>query len=162
MTQKTRVQSQYALIGGLLIFLFAMQAMLNLQWRWLAEIQKIESYRQVTGYLLFIYFGLQLRLGFVRARKRTVGLRREFDLHKWQGMFGPVLFYIHSIHIGYAYQALLTAAFLGNCLIGYLGPHTLPWRHKWYLSGWVMAHVCLAMLALGLMLLHMKIVYQFS
>ena len=152
----------YLLFGMSLIALFSAQLMLELRWHWLANLQAGEFYRQFTGYLLLAYVLMQSRLGLKRIRQQTTKLRKAFDIHKLQGVFGPIVFYIHSIEVGYAYQMLLAFVFLGNCIIGYLSPHALQWRSQLYLLSWTLIHISLAILTLGLMLFHIFVVYNYS
>ena len=152
----------YLLLGMGLLSLYAAQLMLELRWEWLAQLQAGEIYRQFTGYLLLSYVLLQARLGIKRVRNQTTALRKEFDMHKIQGVFGPVVFYIHSVEVGYAYQLLLAFVFLGNCIIGYFSPHALQWRNKVYLLSWTITHISLAILTLVLMIFHIYVVYQYS
>jgi len=161
-TAALNTDQSYLLLGMGLLALFAAQLLLQLRWSWLAELQAGEFYRQFTGYLLLAYVLLQSRLGYKRNLQRHNRLRKEFDIHKIQGVFGPVVFYIHSIEVGYAYQMLLAFIFLGNCIIGYLNPHALNWRSQAYLISWTVVHISLAILTLGLMLFHIFVVYRYS
>jgi len=157
-----RPDQTYLLLGTSLLMLFMAQLLLELRWTWLAQLQQGEFYRQFTGYLLLAYVLLQSRLGIKRMRNRVTNLRKEFQLHKLQGLLGPIIFYIHSIEVGYAYQMLLAFAFLGNCIVGYLSPHALPWRNQIYLISWTAIHISLAMLTLILLLFHIFVVYNYS
>ena len=152
----------YLMLGMGLLLLYIAQLMLELRWNWLVQLQQGEVYRQFTGYLLLSYVLLQARLGIKRVGGQTSKLRKEFDMHKIQGVFGPVVFYIHSVEVGYAYQLLLAFVFLGNCIIGYFSPHALQWRNKVYLLSWTITHISLAILTLVLMIFHIYVVYQYS
>ena len=152
----------YLMLGIGLLALYSAQLMLELRWEWLASLQQGEFYRQLTGYLLLAYVLMQGRLGLQRLGRQSQQLKKEFELHKIQGVLGPVVFYIHSIEIGYAYQTLLAFVFLGNCIIGYLSPHALQWRHRLYLYSWTIVHISLAILTLVLMLFHIYVVYTYS
>ncbi|MDH5407936.1 MAG: hypothetical protein OEY00_04945 [Gammaproteobacteria bacterium] len=152
----------YLVWGMSLLALFAAQLLLGLRWEWLAQLQQGEVYRQFTGYLLLSYVLIQARLGLKRVKNQTTNLVKEFDMHKIQGVFGPLVFYIHSIEVGYAYQLLLAIVFLGNCIIGYFSPHALQWKNKVYLLSWTITHVSLAVLTLFLMIFHIYVVYQYS
>lgn len=159
---KTDSNRTYLMLGMGFLMLFTAQLMLELRWNWLAQLQQVEFYRQFTGYLLLAYVLLQTRLGLKRIRNKVGNLRREFDIHKIQGVFGPLVFYIHSIEVGYAYQMLLAFVFLGNCIIGYFSPHALQWHNRLYLLSWTVIHISLAMLTLALMLFHIFVVYNYS
>lgn len=152
----------YFLTGLSLIALYLTQLLLNLRWEWLGNLQSDEIYRQFTGFLLFAYVFMQGRLGLKRIRKSATSVSALFYSHKTQGVFGPVVFYIHSIDAGFAYQLILTFVFLGNCVVGYISPQAIPIRNKLYVLSWTVLHVGLAIMTFILMFFHMFIVYYYS
>lgn len=161
-TLKLDTNQTYLLLGMTMLALFSAQLLLELRWEWLAQLQEGEVYRQFTGYLLLAYMLLQSRLGLKRVRNQARNLAKEFDTHKIQGILGPVVFYIHSIEVGYAYQMVLAFVFLGNCIIGYFSPHTIQWRSKVYLLSWTITHISLAIMCMVLMIFHIFVVYNYS
>lgn len=152
----------YFLLGSTLIMLYMMQLTLNLRWEWLDNLQQGEIYRQFTGFLLFAYVLMQGRLGLKRLRRPSSSISTLFYSHKIQGVFGPIVFYIHSIDAGFAYQLLLTVVFLGNCVVGYLSPQAIPIKNKLYVIAWTVLHIGLAILTFVLMFFHMYVVYYYS
>lgn len=152
----------YLLTGIALISLYACQLVLNLRWEWLDNLQSDEVYKQFTGFIVFAYVLMQSRLGLQRVRGSSASLSQLHYSHKIQGVFGPVVFYLHSIDIGFAYQVILTFAFLGNCIIGYLSPHTIPIKNKLYYLGWTILHISLAIMTFVLILFHIFVVYYYS
>ena len=152
----------YFLAGFTLITLYLIQLLLNLRWEWLDNLQRDEVYRQLTGFLLFAYVLMQGRLGLKRLRKPDTSFSALFYSHKIQGVFGPVVFYIHSIDAGFAYQLILTFVFLGNCVVGYISPQAIPIKNKLYVLSWTVLHVGLAIMTFILMFFHMFIVYYYS
>lgn len=152
----------YLLVGFFLLALYFTQLNFNLRWIWLDNLQRGEVYQQVTGFLLLAYVILQGRLGFQRLRKPTIPFSSVLKSHKIHGVFAPVLFYIHSMDVGFAYQVVLTFVFLGNILVGYLSPQVIKLRRKWYILSWTILHVGLAILTLVLMLFHIYVVYYYS
>ena len=152
----------YFIAGSVFVSLYLTQLLLNLRWEWLDNLQNDEVYRQLTGFLLFAYVLLQGRLGFKRLQNTSSSIVTLFYSHKIQGVFGPVIFYIHSIEAGFAYQLILTFAFLGNCVVGYLSPQVLLIKNRLYLIGWTILHVGLAILTFLLMFFHMFVVYYYS
>lgn len=153
---------RYALAGTFLIVLYIMQLTLNLRWEWLDNLQSGEVYQQFTGFLLLTYVLIQGRLGLHRFRKQSSKYRILLEQHKSQGILGPIIFYIHSIDIGFAYQTVLVVVFLGNIIVGYLNPQAIPIRNKIYTVSWTILHVGLAILTLSLMIFHIFIVYYYS
>ena len=152
----------YLLAGASFIALYMAQFILGLRWEWLDNIQSNEVYRQITGFLLLAYVLMQGQLGLRRLNKSSSSYRAVLGSHKIQGVFGPVLFYVHSIDIGFAYQIVLTFAFLGNCIVGYLSPQAIPLKNKMYILSWTIIHIGLAILTLILMIFHIFIVYYYS
>ena len=152
----------YLLVGSLLLTLYFIQLNLNLRWLWLDNLQGNEVYQQVTGFMLLAYVILQGRLGYHRLRYPKKSFAPLLKSHKLHGVFGPLLFYVHSMDIGFAYQVVLTFIFLGNSLVGYLNPQALKVRVKWYVLSWTIVHVSLALLTLALMLFHIYVVYYYS
>lgn len=152
----------YFITGVALVTLYLTQLLLNLRWEWLDNLQSDELYRQVTGFLLFAYLLMQGRLGLKRFRKSETSFSALFYSHKIQGIFGPILFYIHSIDAGFAYQVVLTSVFLGNCVVGYLSPQAIPIKNKFYILSWTILHVGLAIATFMLMFFHMYVVYYYS
>ena len=152
----------YLVLGMSLVTLFTAQLLLGLRWEWLVQLQADEVYRQITGYLLLAYILLQSRLGIKRLCQHLNSLRKEFDSHKIQGVFAPVLFYIHSTEVGFAYQMFFAFVFLGNCIVGYMNPHALKCGNRLYLMSWTITHISLAILTLALMSFHIFVVYTYS
>lgn len=152
----------YLLMGALMLVLYFTQLNLNLRCLWLDALQNDEVYQQVTGFLLLAYVIIQGRLGFQRLNKKNVAVASILKSHKIHGVFGPILFYIHSMDVGFAYQVVLTFVFLGNSLVGYLNPQAIKLREKWYILSWTILHISLAILTLILMLFHIYVVYYYS
>ena len=145
-----------------MLTLYFIQLNLNLRWLWLDNLQGNEIYQQVTGFMLLAYVIFQARLGYQRLRYPKKPFAVILKNHKLHGVFGPVLFYVHSMDIGFAYQVVLTFVFLGNSLLGYLNPQAIRVRVRWYVYSWVFIHVSLAILTLVLMLFHIYVVYYYS
>lgn len=152
----------YLIVGTFLLALYFTQLNLNLRWVWLDSLQGSEIYQQITGFILLAYVIMQGRLGVQRLTKPNIPFRYLLANHKMIGVFGPALFYIHSMDVGFAYQVVLTFVFLGNSLLGYLSPQAIKLRKKWYALSWTILHIGLAILTLVLMLFHIFVVYYYS
>lgn len=118
----------YLITGTFLLALYFTQLNLNLRWIWLDNLQSGEVYQQITGFLLLAYVIMQGRLGFQRLNKPSMPFRPLLANHKIHGVFAPILFYVHSMDVGFAYQVVLTFVFLGNSLVGYLSPQAIKLR----------------------------------
>ena len=77
-------------------------------------------------------------------------------------MLAPVLFYIHSVQIGYGYLAILGWLFLGSILIGIANPVGIRIRNRYYRVSWVTIHVMLAVLTVVLGLFHAYIAFYYK
>lgn len=152
----------YLIAGTSLLALYFTQLNLNLRWIWLDNLQSGEVYQQITGFLLLAYVIMQGRLGYQRLSNPNKSFRSLLANHKIYGVFGPALFYVHSMDVGFAYQVVLTFVFLGNSLLGYLSPQAIKFRMKWYTLSWTILHIGLAILTLALMLFHIFVVYYYS
>ena len=151
----------YLIIGFSFLLMYLLQVVLNLRWEWLDAVQSGEFYRQFTGFLLLAYVLMQSKLGMSRIRESKSLYKDLYRQHRLQGVFGPVILYIHSIDIGFAYQTVLTFIFLGNTLVGYLSPQSIAIRNKIYALSWTILHISLAILTLILIFFDMFIVYYY-
>lgn len=83
-------------------------------------------------------------------------------LHQRGGAFTPVLFYVHSIEIGYGYLAVLSWIFLGNMVVGVASPTGIKIRSRVYSVAWGVLHVTLAALTVLLGLFHGYIAFYYK
>ena len=70
--------------------------------------------------------------------------------HQRSGALVPLLFYAHSIQIGYGYLAVLSWIFLGNMIVGMASPVGIRVRSRFYIACWGAIHVALAVLTVAL------------
>ncbi len=150
----------FLIIGISLLLLYIVQLNVDVKLQFLVELQQNIIYKQLTGYLLLLYLAYQFKLA--RARNNTKLIRYHFSLHKIQGIFAPLVLYIHSMELGYAYQVLLSSLFLTNCLIGLLSPQQLKLHNVNYVNCWLIFHVGIAMIVVGLVIYHLFITYWYS
>jgi hypothetical protein len=148
------------LVGLTLLVLYVVQDVYALKPSWLVEQQQKQIYRQITGLLLLSYLFAQWAL----ARTRLAGnqaSRRELDLHRWLGALAPLVFYIHSADPGYSYQYVLSAVYLGNCLLGSFNREVVKIARPSFWSGWLAVHIGLAVSFSILALFHIYIVFSY-
>ncbi|MFV1982861.1 MAG: hypothetical protein ACC657_04910 [Thiohalomonadales bacterium] len=150
----------YVIIGLIILILYITQLTMDEKFDVLSNFQNNYTYKQVTGYLLLIYVMYQFRLA--KARKNTKLIRYHCCVHKIQGLFAPLVLYVHSMELGYAYQVLLSSLFLTNCLIGLLSPQQLKIAKVSYVNSWLIVHVAIAILIVGLSFYHIFITYWYS
>ena len=101
------------LVTGLLLFvLFVIQDVVDLRWEYLQELQQDQMYRRWSGLGLFVIILFQWTLSIVRTTPKWEELSLTFyNIHNWFGAFTPLLFYIHSMQLGFAYLLVHT----GSC-----------------------------------------------
>jgi len=160
-TSKLRIKP-YTLLGVTLLGLFFLQYGYGIKFHWLAHWQHVTLYKQLTGFMLVGYLLLQWQLGMRKMRNKTSRLTRVHHLHKWQGALAPMIYYIHSMELGYAYQLLLSGVYFGNVVVGLFNPEMLNRLPRGYRTGWLIAHIGLAVLTLALVLYHVYVTYWYS
>jgi len=159
-SNKKLTNISFIISGYCLLLLYIAQLQFDIKLEFLYELQQNSVYKQITGYLLFIYVAYQFRLAKVRNNIKM--LAHVISLHKIQGVFAPLVLYIHSMQLGYAYQVLLSILFLSNCAIGLLSPQQLKTRNVTYSNVWLVAHVTIAVLVVALIFYHFYITYWYS
>ncbi|VAX01799.1 hypothetical protein MNBD_GAMMA22-150 [hydrothermal vent metagenome] len=147
-------------LGFTLLLLYLLQLISGYRLEFLYELQQNNYYKQITGYLLLLYVLYQFRLA--KVRNNTEQLRYYCSLHKMQGVAAPLVLYVHSMELGYAYQVLLSCLFLFNCFVGLVSPQQLKIRNALYVNSWLILHVSIAILIVGLVLYHLFITYWYS
>ena len=151
------------IIGLVLLILFFIQFILKLEWDWLSGLQKKEMYKRWSGLALalFITFQWVLTLSRMVAKFRKYSLKITV-LHKWAGALSPLLFYIHSIGMGYGYLALLAYLFFANTLIGYINLDVIKNTNEVLFKGWMISHVAFSILITILMFFHICMVFYYK
>jgi hypothetical protein len=119
------------------------------QWPALAALQHHPTYKLATGALLLVY----LRAQWVTGRRRidAAALFR----HRLAGALAPLMLYLHAVHIGYGYLALLVAVYLGTAMAGLAYPLAL--RRRWLYTTWFIVHLVAATALLALVAYHVVI-----
>ncbi|MCI0734368.1 MAG: hypothetical protein L0Y38_11190 [Methylococcaceae bacterium] len=134
----------YTVLGLLLLAAYLVQDIFALKWPWLAGMQTDENFKRLTGFLLAGYILHQWSLSL--DRMKGPGSETKLSRHMAWGAWAPLVFYIHSHQIGYAYLFLLSSVFLANVTIGLLNHEVVGIHKKWYLVGWMVAHVSLSVM----------------
>lgn len=142
------------------VLLYLGQDALDLQWEWLAQRQASDGYKYATGLGLLSYMGWQWGLFYARLRRRN--LRRLLFWHQRTGALAPLLFYVHSVEIGYGYLAVLSWLFLANMLIGAASPLGVRINNRYYTASWGTLHVLLAAATVILALFHAYIAVYYK
>ena len=138
--------------GVLGVLTYVAQDLTGLRWEWLAQLQTVDVFKYATGAGLLSYVGWQWWLFYSRLKRRN--LRRLLSWHQRTGALVPLLFYVHSVEIGYGYMAALSWVFLVNMLVGAASPLGVRINNRCYTASWGVLHVLLAALTVVLGLFH--------
>lgn len=158
------LSSNKSTVVGLILFVvFVLQLVLNLEWTWLLELQQQEMYKRWSGLVLALFIAFQWALSLVRTRKRF----RQYiltmqSIHKWAGAVSPVIFYIHTMSLGYGYLLLLSYIFFANTLLGYFNLDVIKNNSEALFKGWMIAHVALSLIITILMVFHVVMVFYYK
>ena len=160
----TDVDNGYVYLGLFLFLAFAAQEVLQIKWPWLETMQAGESYRRWSGLLLTLYLAAQFILPVMRARGHVQAVVRHHRLHKLQGAFAPLIYYVHATTLGYAYTLVLSIVYFANFLLGLFNQDIVrdPDRKQRYLKYWLAPHVGLSILTVVLVLYHIYVVFAYQ
>lgn len=153
-------EARWRAAGILGVLLYLGQDLAGLRWEWLAHLQTDDVFKYVTGAGLMSYIGWQWWLFYSRVRGRN--LRMLLAWHQRTGALVPLLFYLHSIEIGYGYLAALSWIFLVNMLVGAASPLGVRINNRYYTASWGIVHVSLAALTVLLGLFHAYIAVYYK
>ena len=154
---------RWRLAGIALVFAYLAQDALDLPWQGLYALQKLDWFKYLTGSCLFLYIVwlwslFLLRLNGLKGRKAG----RLMTFHERSGVFAPLLFYLHSVQIGYGYLAALGWIFLGAIAVGTASPVGMRVPGRGFRACWMAVHAMLAMLMLILGLYHAYIAFYYK
>lgn len=149
--------------GCLFFLLFVLQDQLGLRWEYLYQLQSDQMYRRWSGLGLFIVILYQWILSIIRTTPRWEHKSLVFyNIHNWVGAFTPLLFYIHSMKLGFAYLFLLSITFFGNFLLGMFNLDVLKTKAQWVFQGWMVIHVAFSLFISFLTLYHIWVVFYYK
>ncbi|WMJ73518.1 hypothetical protein RCC89_10145 [Cytophagaceae bacterium ABcell3] len=153
----------YIIVGWILLTLYLGQHLLDIRWEYLESLQTGEMFNRWTGLALGIYILSQWFLTPVRLNKMLEKNNQLFTtIHKWMGAIAPLVFYIHTMYLGYAYLFFLSITFFSNYALGLLNPEVIKTKANWYLQGWMIAHVAFSLLISMLMIYHVWMVFYYE
>lgn len=156
-------KNKSTVLGLVLLCAFFLQYLLKLEWLWLLELQQNELYKRWSGLALAIFILFQWVLTLTRVvktlRKHAMTMQ---TIHKWLGAISPLLFYIHSMNLGYGYLLLLTYIFFTNTLLGYLNLDVIKNNSDLLFKGWMIVHVALSIVVTIMMVFHVTMVFYYK
>ena len=152
------------LVGLLLLLAYVVQGVAGLEWPRLAALQDTESYRRWSGGALMGFLAVQWVLPVLRLRGAHQAAARVYPWHRALGVLAPAIFYAHATRLGYGYLLALSLVYLANVGVG-LADKTVvrdpAWRER-YARMWLVPHVALALLTVGLALFHVFVVFAYE
>jgi hypothetical protein len=151
------------IVGLVLLSAFLLQFFLNIEWTWLFNLQQGELYKRWSGFVLALFILFQWVLTFTRVikkfRKHAMTMQ---TIHKWLGALSPLVFYIHSMSMGYGYLLLLSYIFFSNALLGYLNLDVIKNNSDLLFKGWMITHVALSIIITIMMVFHITMVFYYK
>lgn len=157
------INNKPTIIGLLLLSLFVIQFVFKLEWHWLLSLQQEEIYKRWSGLILASLITLQWLLTLTRVVKK---LRKHAlkmtSIHKWLGAVSPLVFYVHSMSMGYGYLLLLSYLFFSNALLGFINLDVIKNKSDWIFKSWMIIHVAFSIIITVLMFLHIGVVFYYK
>ena len=153
----------FVYVGFVFLGAYLLQLFLKVEWLWLNEMQLDENYKRWSGLALglFIFFQWVLTLSRVIKKFRKYSIKVT-QLHKWIGAVSPLIFYIHSVKLGYGYLLLLSSIFLSNMLLGNVNLDFIKSQKEWLFKSWMIVHVTLSVVITFLVLFHIGTVFYYK
>lgn len=155
-------RQRYFWLGMALFTALLAQQLGAWRWPWLTALQLDSVYKQATGFTLLAFILYQWRFSLLRSQGDTRKAAALARRHKAFGAMAPLLLFVHSQSLGYAYLQLLSLSFLLVFLTGLLNFETTRIRRPWFMPVWVTVHVSASMALLFLLTYHIYIGYAFK
>ncbi|WP_258105727.1 hypothetical protein [Marinoscillum sp. MHG1-6] len=153
----------FIITGGILFTLFILQDALDWHWEALHTLQDDQMYRRWSGLGLSLIILFQWTLSLVRTRPKWEDLSLTFyNIHNWVGAFTPLLFYIHSMELGFAYLFVLSITFFGNFLMGMFNLDVIKNKSQLVFQGWMILHVACSFFITFLTIYHIYVVFYYE
>ena len=151
------------IVGLVLLSAFLLQYFLNIEWTWLFNLQQGELYKRWSGFVLALFILFQWVLTITRVIKKFRKYAMTMQtIHKWLGALSPLVFYIHSMSMGYGYLLLLSYIFFSNALLGYLNLDVIKNNSDLLFQAWMITHVALSIIITIMMVFHITMVFYYK
>jgi ferredoxin-NADP reductase len=111
------VNRSYTYIGMLLFWIFLIQEWFNLKIPMVEALQEDESYKRWTGFIVLSFIAFQWYYPIKQIFSFKENLFYWRKIHKYNGVIAPIILYVHSTSIGYAYLFILSTAYLSNNIV---------------------------------------------
>lgn len=157
------INNKPTIIGLVLLSLFVIQFVFKLEWHWLLSLQQEEIYKRWSGLVLASLITLQWLLTLTRVvNKLRKHALKMTSIHKWLGAVSPLVFYVHSMSMGYGYLLLLSYLFFSNALLGFINLDVIKNKSDWIFKSWMIIHVAFSIIITVLMFLHIGVVFYYK
>ena len=152
------------LLGISLVLFFILQQFFAMAWPQLTELQSIESYKRWTGVgllgIILAQWGLSLSR-YLQLSPKT--LHKVLLWHEWVGAFAPIVFFLHSTHLGIAfYLIILSSLFITNTIIGLFLRSSRQFFGNNVRLFLLFLHIIASIAVLFLSLLHVGVVFYYE
>ncbi|MEX2570250.1 MAG: FAD-binding oxidoreductase [Gemmatimonadota bacterium] len=151
-------------VGLALLVLYLAQGSFGWEWPWLESLQAEETYRRWSGALLLAFIAIQWALPALRLSGRFRAAAVAYPWHRWLGAVAPLFFYAHATWLGFGYLLALSSVYLVNVLVGLTDKtiiRDVSLRER-YGRAWLVPHVTLALLTVGLVAVHVFMVFAYK
>ena len=154
-------QLQLIITLGLCAF-YLIQSALDWGLPALAALQQLDGYSATTGSLLIAFIGYQWYLPYRRLTGNSAHIESQW--HTNLGVLAPVLLYLHSVSLGFAYTVVLSSLFVLNTVVGAVSKTSIenPARRQRFQRIFLLVHVPASCLLTVLALIHMVYVLAYK
>ena len=121
---------------GCVLFVAYLILALFVDWTWLIQLQRDDTFKIVTGLGLAVYLYQQWSM---------IG-HRDVRRHKLGGALAPLVLYLHASRFGYGYLALLALVYLGSMASGLLHGPVVQLRARALFTIWFVVHLATSVL----------------
>jgi hypothetical protein len=132
-------------------------------WTPLVSLQRLDAYKQWTGYILVAALSFDVSLALLKRRLRQGAALRALQItHRSLGVGMLVLLVLHA---GFTHQGFLSFTFFVMLLVVVAGAalNTLPGRFMGFLGPWAISiHIAAACLLAALAALHLWFVFRYA
>lgn len=146
-----------------LVAIACIALLLRPQWSDLVALQRIEAYKQVTGYTLVAALAFDLSLALIKPRLASAWALRALQItHRVLGLSMLVLLVLHA---GFVHQGYLTVTFLVTMLVVIAGAllNLLPGHRLGTWGQWTTAlHIAAGCLLGALAVMHLYFVFAYT
>ena len=156
------MKKAYLYTGVILFSGYLLQGVLNLQWKYLANLQLDESFKRWSGSALFVFIAMQWLLTLFRIKKWDSIALKAMKIHRWMGAVSPLVFYVHSMELGFGFLLILSITFFANVLLGFFHVTIIKVKANWYLQAWMIFHVAFSLFISMLAIYHIWIVFYYQ